>query len=372
MVSYNFIRRFNLHFFKIHLLFSNNFIPTLFKLLRPIFLFPQKRNPQTSHPKPKRTMITTLKENHDFTSLFLTLSAIFAFIWYAWIKPKNPKTSALPPGPMGLPLVGNLLSLDPEVPAYFASLAQTYGPIFKLKLGNRLGIVVTSPPLAREVLKENDVTFANRNPPDLVQNTEYGGPDIVWSPYGREWRMLRKVCVLKMLGNTTLDSLYSLRRREVRKTVSELYGRVGSPVEVGEQIFLTILNVITNMLWGGTLEGEERANLGLEFREVVTGTTELLGKPNISDFFPGLARFDLQGLKRQIDGLGWRLDHIFERVISQRMKIEREGVNESNKDFLQFLLRLKDEEDSQTPLTMRHVKGILTVCWPFLYLFTIY
>lgn len=62
-------------------------------------------------------------------------------------------------------------------------------------------------------------------------------------------------------------------------------------------MFLTTLNVITNMSWGGTVKGEEeRAKVGAEFREVVTGIVEQLVKPNISDFYPSLARFDLQGI----------------------------------------------------------------------------
>ncbi|GMN32595.1 hypothetical protein TIFTF001_003753 [Ficus carica] len=44
--------------------------------------------------------------------------------------------------PNGPPLGGQLLSLDPELHSYFAGLAQTYGPILKLKLGIRLGVTI--------------------------------------------------------------------------------------------------------------------------------------------------------------------------------------------------------------------------------------
>ena len=312
-------------------------------------------------------MITALTENFNSSTLFYTLSTIFLF-WYAWkkysIKSNNLGTSPpLPPGPRGLPLLGNLLGLDPELHSYFANLAQTHAPILKLQLGSKLGIIVTSPSLAREVLKENDIVFANRDVPYVVRNSAHiqGGYDIVWTPYGPEWRMLRKVCVLKMLSNATLDSVYSLRRREVRRTVGQIYNRVGSPVDVGEHVFLCILNVITNMLWGGTVEGDEGAILGAEFREVASKITDLLAKPNISDYFPGLAWFDFQGITKQHSGLTLRFDDIFKRMINQRMKIEKEGGNGKN-DFLEFLLRFKDEGDSKTLLTMDHVKSLLMVC----------
>lgn len=211
------------------------------------------------------------------------------------------------------------------------------------------------------MLKDHDITFANRDVPVAGRLATYGGIDIVWTPYGPEWRMLRKVCVLKMLSNTTLDSVYQLRRTEIRKTVGYLNSRVGSPVDIGEQMFLTVLNVITSMMWGGTLEGDERVAVGAEFREVVAHMTELLGKPNLSDFFSGLAWFDLQGVEKQMRSLAQRFDKIFEKMIKLRLEKNNKGGSEESEDFLQFLLKLKQEEESKTPLTMTHVKALLMV-----------
>ncbi|PON99603.1 Cytochrome P [Trema orientale] len=319
-------------------------------------------------PYPMSWSKTITDQSVDFTRVFFTLSAILLLVLlYVW-KWKSTKTSRasplLPPGPRGLPLVGNLLSLDPELHTYFTGLAQTYGPILKLRLGTKIGIVVTSPSLARVVLREHDVVYANRDVPVAGRVGTYGGSDLVSAPYGPEWRMLRKVCVLRMFSTATLDSVYGLRRREVRNTVGYLYSRVGSPLNVGEQMFLTILNVITSMLWGGTVEGDERAKLGAEFRQVVSEITGLLGKPNISDFYPGLARFDLQGVAKDMAALTGRFDKIFEKIISQRSSSktldEKDDEGESkSKDFLQYLLEVKDEGDAKTPLTMSNVKALL-------------
>ncbi|KAK4844401.1 hypothetical protein QYF36_019825 [Acer negundo] len=231
---------------------------------------------------------------------------------FVYTKSKTTKPPS-PPSPPGLPLVGNLLFLDPELHTYFAELARKYGPIVKLRLGNKIGIVVTSPSTAHEVLMQHDINFANRDVPAVTKALSYGRYDIVWSSYGPEWRMLRKICVIKMLSNTTLDSVYGLRRREVREMVSYMYGRAGTAVDVGEQMFLTILNVVTNMSWGGTV----------------------------------------QGIAKKMKGLSWKVEKMLDKVIDQRLEMDGESVENNNgkecKDFLQFLLRLKEEGDSKTP-----------------------
>ncbi|TKY55378.1 Flavonoid 3',5'-hydroxylase [Spatholobus suberectus] len=84
-------------------------------------------------------------------------------------------------------------------------------------------------------------------------------------------------------------------------------------------------------------------------------------------FFPGLAQFDLQGVEKQMHVLVFKLDGIFGRMIGQRMKTEGgEGKRKERKDFMQFLLNLKEEDrDSKTLPTITHVKALLMdmVAW---------
>lgn len=288
------------------------------------------------------------------TSLAAALLAVL--LYAALLRWWRRSASKALPGPAGLPLVGSLPFLDPDLHTYFARLAAAYGPIFSIRLGAKLGIVISSPALAREVLKDQDAVFANRDVPAVARVIAYGGADIAWNPNGPTWRMLRRVCVSEMLGPASLDAVYGLRRQEVRSTVHHLYSHAGAPVDVGAQLFLTVMNVITSMLWGGTMEGEERSAVGKEFRELVAEITELLGRPNLSDFFPVLARFDLQGMGRQMRTLLERFDRIFEPIIDRRRKVGGGGA----KDFLEYMLGLEKEgDDAKTPFTMVHVKALL-------------
>ncbi|PSS11496.1 Flavonoid 3',5'-hydroxylase [Actinidia chinensis var. chinensis] len=330
----------------------------------------QKPNSLSSNSWPWWLQNINLNDTHSDGILFTLTIAILAISWYTMKSAvtEKKKHPPLPPGPRGLPVVGNLLSLDPEIHSFFACLSGTYGPILTLRLGRKVCIVVSSPAAAREVLKDHDIVFANRDVPAVTTAMPYGGRDIVFTPYGPEWRMLRRVCVRDMLGTATLDAVYALRRREIRGTISHLRSRsADSPVNVGEQMFLAALNVITSMLWGGTVTGREREAIAAEFRRVVADVTEQLGKPNLSDFFPGLARFDLQGVARKMREASSKLEGVFGKIIDQRQRMDglkrEKGDEDSSRreceDFLQVLLRLKEEGDAKTPLTMTHVQALL-------------
>lgn len=112
--------------------------------------------------------------------------------------------------------------------------------------------------------------------------------------------------------------------------------------------------------------GEARAALAADFRHAISEVTEILGLPNISDFFPALAPLDLQGIAKRMGKPVNKLNETIDKIIDQRLKVERESAGSAAagefKDFLQFLLQLnKDEEDSKTPMNMEHIKALLVV-----------
>ncbi|XP_039855450.1 flavonoid 3'-monooxygenase CYP75B137-like [Panicum virgatum] len=292
-------------------------------------------------------------------------TAALALLYLAALRRRGNNSNTLPPGPRGLPLVGSLPSLDPQLHAYFARLAARYGPIFSIRLGSKLGVVVTSPALAREVLRDQDLLFSGRDVPDAARSISYGGgQNIVWNPVGPTWRLLRRVCVREMLSPAGLDAVRALRDREFRATLRHLHAQAAAaaPVDVGAQMFLATMNVITATLWGGTIGSDaERAKVGKEFRHLVAEITDMLGAPNVSDFFPALARFDLQGIRRKSDVLKERFNQMFARIIDQRVRADQaDGEPPAAPDFLEYMLKLEKEGgDGKAAFTMTNVKALL-------------
>ncbi|KAF9617135.1 hypothetical protein IFM89_034286 [Coptis chinensis] len=297
----------------------------------------------------------------EYGIVAFTLSTILLVITLRKWKTKKHRNEVppLPPGPRGLPLVGYLPFLEPDLNPHFSRLAKIYGPVFSLKLGTRHCIVLSSPSVAKEVLKDHDATFGNHDAPAVGIAGSYGGKDLVWAPCGEHWRMLRKVCVTQLLSNKRLESLYQIRQKECRQMVNNIRTMIGIPITIHDYINATLFDTVTGMLWGGLAhEGDEKKQITSEFRKLSQRLIALCGEPNISDFIPFLARFDLQRKEREMKILMSWFDRIFDELIEQRLEMK----TVAHVDFLQVLLQCRDQVDQKnTPLTTTHIKALLMV-----------
>lgn len=307
------------------------------------------------------------------TTLFLT--TILGVLWH-YIFRRSSKNSRLPPpppGPRGVPILGYLPFLGRDLHRQFTDLANLYGPIFNFSLGSQTCVVLSSPSLVKEMVRDKDTIFANHVLNISVTISTFGGNDIAFTPYGPVWKKLRKVFAQEVMNNTVLDSLCSLRREEVKKSLLYVHERIGKPIDINHLAYMTSINSMLRMIWGGSLPGEEAAAVNdPEFRKAVADILFLVGKSNVSDVFPALAWLDVQGIERETRRLTALFDRMFDSAIERRrieMRNNKQGrskehCNKMRKDFLQFLLDSQEgNEDSETSITMAQLKAILMVCF---------
>lgn len=312
---------------------------------------------------------STNKTDATSKHIMITLIPLFVIFWFMFsIKKRNNTMNRLPPGPRGLPIVGYLPFLGSNIHQSFKELTSSYGAIFRIWLGMNECIVVSSPSLAKEVLRDQDTVCANRSPTIALKSLLFGTTDIAFSDYGQEWRKMRKIFASEMMSRTSLDASYSLRIQHVKKMLNEIYMKAGEQVDIGAIVFLTLISAAMSMIWGDNLEADTSSVINSEFRGVVNELFELLGKPNISDLFPFLARFDLQGIAHQMKIISSQCEKILDSVINYRNADE----DVEQKDFLGFLLQLTECEDPTRSLTLPQIKAILMVCILFHFLIFIF
>ncbi|TYI91223.1 hypothetical protein E1A91_D03G176800v1 [Gossypium mustelinum] len=296
-------------------------------------------------------------------SFFMVILAIS--LWHLWFVKKSKKIVAqLPPGPRGLPIVGYLPFLGTDnLHLSFTELAATYGPIFKLWLGNKLCIVISSPELSKEVVRDHDVTFSERDPPIAAQVASFGCNDIAFDSYSNpRWKNKRKVLATELLTNARLNACYGLRREQVMNGLKDVYENVGKPIDIGKWTYLVALNVAISMILGGELPGEKGAAIEGNLKENSSESMVLMGKPNVSDIFPAIARFDIQGIERGMRKINQQFNRLLESVIEVAIDKEKDMKSSEQKlGFLELLLHLErnNNEDNASPLTMDEVKGLL-------------
>ena len=291
------------------------------------------------------------------TAIFLVSVVTFALFWFR-SKVRRP---SLPPGPRGLPLVGYLPFLLRNIHRTFADLAEIYGAVFKLRIGNKLCVVLNSPSSINEAFRHHETVFPNRDTTVCALLCSYDGSGIVFTQDGDDWKKLRKIFVRKMLSKSFLDASYSVRRQEVRKVIKGVFESAGTPIDIGKVGFLATMKSVLAMTWGdsGRLIGEDGIDLDVKFRAVMDELAVLLGTPNLSDIFPILGWFDLQGIASRTKKAMRVCDEILNTAIEEQRKTGGNGVVKGG--YLQLLLELEDDQDNSNPITDDQLKALLLV-----------
>ena len=134
-----------------------------------------------------------------------------------------------PPGPIPLPVIGNLHLLGKKPHVTFKELSRKYGNVLGVSLGSKRVVVINAIEPAREALIQKSTDFAGR-PSDM--HTAFvatrGGKDIVMADYGAMWKTLRKIAhsALKMYG-TGMGKLEKLISRETDELLKRFDAKIG-------------------------------------------------------------------------------------------------------------------------------------------------
>jgi len=276
-------------------------------------------------------------------------------------KPSKPR----PPGPRGLPIIGNLHQIDSsKLNIQLEQLSKVYGPLFSLKLGFKKAIVVSSAKLAKDILKDHDIDVCTRPPSRGPLKLTYNGQEMIFSPFNDYWREIRKICVVHFFSSKRSSSFSSVRKSEVKQMMEILSGHARSSklTNLSELMMSVSSGIICRVAFGRKYdeEGAERSR----FHGLLKDSQAMLLSFFVSDYIPFLGWIDkLTGLFGRLENTFKALDVFFQEVIDDHLDPNRVKQNEEDEDIVDVLLELKKQGHLSIDLTHDQIKAIILVCF---------
>ncbi|CAL1373292.1 unnamed protein product [Linum trigynum] len=313
--------------------------------------------------------------------IYLLLALPLILVLFLSRRQKKSSNLSLPPGPPGLPFIGNLLQLDPTAPhRYMWQLSQKYGPVTSLKLGGIRVVVVSTAKMAEEVMKTQDLTFCSRPPAVGRKKLTYECLDLAAAPYGPYWREMKKVCVVHLFNSNRVQGFGPIREYEVSKLMEKISksSLASKPFDLSDAMISLTSSIICRVAFGKRYEeeGAERSR----FKPLINESQALFTSFFFSDHFPLLSFVDrLSGLISRLDKNFEESDAFYQEIIDQHLDPNRPKPEQE--DILDIMLQIWKDRSFKVQLTFDSIKAILmdifiggtdtsatTVVWTMTYL----
>ncbi|XP_052111378.1 cytochrome P450 71D9 isoform X2 [Arachis duranensis] len=285
---------------------------------------------------------------------------LFFIIAALRIRKKSDVIPNIPPGPWKLPIIGNIPNLVTSTPhRKLRDLANKYGPLMHLQLGQVSTIVVSSAEYAKEVMKTHDIIFASRPAVLAAKIISYDCTNIGFAPYGNYWRQLRKICTLELLSTKRVNSFRPIREEEFTNLVKRIMSSKEGSVNLTEEVLSSIYGIVSQSAFGGTKRGDQE-----KFICLVQQATAVAGGFDVGDLFPSWEWLQLvSGLRPKLESFQRQIDEILENIVSDHKEAKLEGKksksDESHEDLVDVLLQFEDATNQDICLSRNNIKAIL-------------
>ncbi|KFK32910.1 hypothetical protein AALP_AA6G305000 [Arabis alpina] len=290
--------------------------------------------------------------------LSVFLGSVLAILFRKQLFKRTTTTTNLnpPPSPWRLPVIGNFhqLSLYPHRSLH--SLSLRYGPLMLLHFGRVPVLVVSSAETAHEVLKTHDIKFSNRPITKGVEKVLNGGRDVIFSPYGENWKNLKSLCVVHLLSNKMVQSFKKGREEEINLMMKDLEGASSSFSSVNlTKLFITLTSdVMSKIVLGRKYSGYQGT---VDVKTLTRALVNVLGNFPIGEYIPSFAWIDrIRGLDRKLEEENNKFNDFLERVLCEHDDVHED---QANPDFVDVLLSIHRENTARVQLDRSDIKHII-------------
>lgn len=247
---------------------------------------------------------------------FLDFVALIAFLVFAkayWTKHRKPYGLPYPPGPMPLPLVGNIFDiLNKNTWKTYAKWGKTYGAVVSFTvLGQRL-VILNSHKAAKDLLDKRGEIYSDRPVVPVFKIMGVDWWNIVFTSYSHEWRAQRRVSDRSLRPSAAL--LYRpMQRRYTHDFLKKLLHR---PEALDEHIAHLTGAIVINLAYGYEIA---------ESNDRFVSLAEEISYRSSAVFLPGATLVNALPILRHLPA--WVPGMRFKGMASETARIAREMVN---------------------------------------------
>ncbi|KHN09046.1 cytochrome P450 83B1-like [Glycine soja] len=294
--------------------------------------------------------------------LVYILIALPAVVLLLILFKANKNNPPRPPGPRGLPIIGNLHQLDAsKLNLQLGQLSKTYGPLFSLRIGFKPALVVSSPKLAKEVLKDHDLDVCTRPPSLGPLKLTYNALELIFSPYNDHWREIRKICVVHFFSSKRISAFSHVRKSEAKRMLQIVSSHVDSSKTTNlTEVLMAVSSAIICRLAFGRKYDDDGAEKS-RFHGLLNDSQAMLLSFFVSDYIPFLGWIDkLTGMVTRLEKTFEALDRFLQEVLDEHLDPNRVKVKQNEeKDLVDLLLELKKQGRLSIDLTDDQIKAII-------------
>nr|QWK52370.1 cytochrome P450 71B31 [Isatis tinctoria] len=292
--------------------------------------------------------------------LYFLFISLLVLILFKRILPSERK---LPPGPTGLPIIGNLHQLGGLLHSTLHKLSLEHGPVMLLRFGVVPMVVFSSKEAAKEVLKTHDLETCNR--PKLVATGlfTHNFKDIGFTQYGEDWREMKKLVGLELFSPQKHKSFRYVREEEGDLLVKEISksAQTQALVDLRKALYSFTAGIIFRVAFGQNFHNRDFINMDRVEVLVQESETNVCALA-FTDCFPT----GLGWLVDRISGQHWRMNkafskltNFFQHVLDEHMKV---GQPQDHSDLVSAMLDMinRPTKLGSFKVTSDHLKAMMT------------
>lgn len=202
-----------------------------------------------------------------------------------------------------------------------AGMAQKFGDVFMLKMGQRILIVVSSPEGAKEVLHTQGVAFGSRASNIVFDIFNGNKQDMVWSDYGDHWRKVRRIMAVPFFTVKAVQRMHTVWEDELNQMIERLKAKpkaMTTGVVMRMSVQLMIHNVMYRMMFNAGFKSEDDPlYVKLRTLNIARSQKTQSFQYNYADFLPVLRPF-LQGFMNTCQDLKKQRFSIYNSFLEDR------------------------------------------------------